>query len=184
MTTPKYKNHFCQSSKNEGSYTRFLRYLADVNQAENKKQHHDLFYMKWNLAPSLTLNKKRNSMKIQISCMVFFCSEFFIFHCIEFYVFRLCYPKIAFLGDLDDKVSCSCIESHWKANNNMTFVRAILNRLLQITPRTKIFSLFKTLSRFFTNNIFLYLHSKSSADFLFKQFWMANIHYDRMKEYM
>ena len=36
MTIPKYKNHFCQSSKNEGSYTRFLRYLADVNQAENK----------------------------------------------------------------------------------------------------------------------------------------------------
>ena len=51
-----------------------------------------------------------------------------------------------------------------------TFVRAILNRLLQITPRTKIFSLFKKLTRFFTNNIFLYLHSESSADFLFKQF--------------
>ena len=125
--------------------------------------------MKWNLAPSLTLNKKRNSMQIQILCRFFF-APIFVFHCTEFYVFRLFYPKIAFLGDLDDKVSCSCIESHWKANNNMTFVRAILNRLLQITPRTKIFSLFKKLTRFFTNNIFLYLQSKSSADFLFKQF--------------
>ena len=40
------------------------------------------------------------------------------------------------------------------------------------------------LIRFFTNNIFLYLHSQSSADFLFKHFCMANIHYDRIKECM
>ena len=69
-------------------------------------------------------------------------------------------------------------ESHWKANNNMT-ARAILNRLLQHTPRTKTFSIFKILTRFFTNNIFLYLHAKSLADFLFKQYTLY-----RIKEYM
>lgn len=96
MTTPKYKNHFCQSSKNEGSYTRFLRYLADVNQAENKKQHHDLFYMKWNLAPSLTLNKKRNSMQIQISCRVFFAPNFLFFIALSFMFFAFVTLKLHF----------------------------------------------------------------------------------------
>ena len=116
--------------------------------------------MKWNLAPSLTLHRKRNSMQIQISCRFFFAPNFLFFIALSF-VFRLFYPKIAFLGDLDDKVSCSCIESHWKANNNMTFVRAILNRLLQITPRTKIFSLFKTLTRFFLQIIYFYIYTQS-----------------------
>ena len=96
MTTPKYKNHFCQSSKNEGSYTRFLRYLADVNQAENKKQHHDLFYMKWNLAPSLTLNRKRNSMQIQISCSFFFAPNFLFFIALSFMFFAFFTLKLHF----------------------------------------------------------------------------------------
>ena len=42
----------------------------------------------------------------------------------------------------------------------MTFVRAILNRLLQITPRTKIFSLFKTLT-VFLQIIYSYIYTQS-----------------------
>ena len=57
---------------------------ADVNQAENKKQHHDLFYMKWNFAPLLNLNKKRNSMQIQISCRFFLLRIFLFFIALSF----------------------------------------------------------------------------------------------------
>ena len=126
--------------------------------------------MKWNLAPSLTLNKKRNSMKIQMSCrFFFFAPNFLFFVALSFMFFAFFTLKLHFSEILMTRYLAVVLKVTGKQTIT-TFVRAILNRLLQITPRTKIFSLFKTLSRFFTNNIFLYLHSKSSADFLFKQF--------------
>ena len=146
MTDPKTQEPFLPAFKqNEGSYKRFLRYLADVNQAENKKQHHDLFYMKWNFALLLNLNKKR---KIQIHVGSFLPRIFLFFIALSFMFFTFFTLKLHFSEILMTRYLAVSFESHWKANNNMT-VRAILNRLLQLTPRTKTVSIFKTLTRFF-----------------------------------
>ena len=36
----------------------FYGISADVNQAENKKQHHNLFYMKWNFCALIKFKQK------------------------------------------------------------------------------------------------------------------------------
>lgn len=72
----------------------FYGISADVNQAENKKQHHDLFYMKWNFAPLLNLREIQCKYKYHVG--FFFAPNFLFFIALSFMFFTFFTLKLHF----------------------------------------------------------------------------------------